>query len=138
MSDRYIYLYYHLYNTPTTPCAQDIILNHFAYLENVEDLPTDSNRQIYYGNSRDNEYSVKIEYSLSEPSSSDDTFFLMVSPLSAQSPLDDQFFHIVSPHLMIINSFQNSNTFHSPNVNEISGQKKRKLIINSNNSIKIK
>ena len=39
---------------------------------------------------------------------------------------------------MIINSSQNSNVFDSINVNEISGQNKRKLIINSNDSIKLK
>ena len=33
MSDRYIYLYCHLYKAPTTPCAQDIILNNFVYLK---------------------------------------------------------------------------------------------------------
>ena len=32
MSNRYIYLYCHLYKAHTTPCPQDIILNHFAYL----------------------------------------------------------------------------------------------------------
>ena len=132
MSDRCIYLYCHLYKAPTTPCAQDIILNHFTYLEVVEELPTDSNRQIYYGDSRDNEYSAKIEYPSSGPSSSDDTFSLMVSPVSAPSPLDNQFFYIVSPYSMIKNSSQNSNNFDSSNVKDISGQKKRKLIINSN------
>jgi len=60
MFDRYIYLYCHLYKAPTTPCAQDILLNHFAYLEVVEELPTDSNRQIYYGDCRDNDHSVKM------------------------------------------------------------------------------
>ena len=132
MSDKCIYLYCHLYKVPTTSCPQDIILNHFTYLEVVEELPTDSNCQIYYGDSRDNEHSVKIEYPLSYPSSSDDMFSLMVSPVSAPSPLDNQFCHIVSPYSMIINSFQNSNIFDSVNVKDISGQKKRKLIINSN------
>ena len=42
--DRYIYLYCHLHKAPTTPYAQDILLNHFAYLEFVEELPTDFNR----------------------------------------------------------------------------------------------
>ena len=46
MFNRNIYLYCHLYKAPTTPCDRDIILNHFAYLEVVEELPTDSNRQI--------------------------------------------------------------------------------------------
>ena len=32
MLDRCIYLYCHLYKAPTTPCAQDIILNHLVYL----------------------------------------------------------------------------------------------------------
>ena len=64
-----------MYKAPTTPDAQDIILNYFDYLEVVEELPTDSNRQIYYGDSRDNEYSVKKEYS-SSGSSSDDAMFL--------------------------------------------------------------
>ena len=45
----YIYLYCHLYKSPTTPCVQDIILNHFVYIEEVEELPTDSIRQVYYG-----------------------------------------------------------------------------------------
>ena len=49
MSDRYIYLYFHLYKAPTTPCVQNIIFNHFIYIEVVEELPTYSNRQIYYG-----------------------------------------------------------------------------------------
>ena len=91
-SDRYIFLYFHLYKVPITPFAQDTILNHFAYLEVVEDLPTDSNRQNYYGDRRDNEHSVKIEYPLSGPSSSDDTFSLIISPVSAPSPLDNHFF----------------------------------------------
>ena len=122
MFDRCIYFYCHLYKAPTTPCVQDILLNHFAYLEVVEELPTDSNRQIYYGDSRDNEYSAKIEYPSSGPSSSDDTFSLMVSPVSVPSPLDNQYCHIVSPYSMIINSSQNSNIFDNFNVNEISGQ----------------
>ena len=41
MINRNTYLYCHLYKAPTTPCDQDIILNHFAYLEVVEELPTD-------------------------------------------------------------------------------------------------
>ena len=127
-----IYVYCRLYKAPTVPCDQDIMLNHFTYLEVVEELPTDSNRQIYYGDSRDNEHSVKIEYPSSEPSSDNDTFSLMISPVSAPSPLDNHFCHIVSPYSIIINSSQNSNIFDSSNVNEISGQKKRKLIINSN------
>ena len=36
MSDRYIYLYCHLYKVPIVPCAQDITLNHFAYLEVIK------------------------------------------------------------------------------------------------------
>ena len=74
MFDRYICLYCHLYKTPTTPCVQDILLNHCAYLEFIEVLPTDSNCKIYYGDSRDNNNSVKMEYPSSGPSSSDDTF----------------------------------------------------------------
>ena len=127
-----------MYKAPTTPCVQDIILIHFAYLEVVEELATGSNRQIYYGDSRDNEHSVKIEYSSSGCSSSDDNFSLSDSPVSAPSPLDNQFCHIVSPYSMVITSYQNSNIFDSSNVNEISGQKKRKLIINFNDSIKLK
>ena len=95
MFDRYICLYCHLHKAPTTPCAQGTILNHVAYLEVVEELPTDSNRQIYYGDSRDNEHSVKIEYPSSGPSSSDDTFSLLVFPVSAPLPLDNQFCHVV-------------------------------------------
>ena len=121
MFDRYIHLYCHFYKAPTTPCAQDILLDHFVYLEVVEEVPTDSNRQIYYGDSRDNDHSVKMEYPSSGPSSSDDTFSLLVSPVSAPSPLDNHFCHIVSPYSMIINSTQNSSVFHSSNVNEISG-----------------
>ena len=49
VSDRYIYLYCHMYKAPITTCVQDIILNHFVYREVVEELPTYSNRQIYYG-----------------------------------------------------------------------------------------
>ena len=48
ISDRNVYLYCHLYKAPTTPCSQDIIINHFAYLEVVEELPTNSIRRIYY------------------------------------------------------------------------------------------
>ena len=62
----------------------------------------------------------------------------MVSPVSAPSPLDNQFCHIISPYSMIINSSQNSNEFDSSNVKDISGQKKRKLIIKSNDSLKRK
>ena len=138
MFDRYIYLYYHLYKAPTTLCVQDILLNRFAYLEVVEELPTDSNRQIYYGDCRDNDHSIKMEYPSSVPSSSDDTFSPMVSTVSAPSQIDNQFCHIVSPYSMIINSTQNSNVFDSSNVNEISGQKKRKLISNSNDPMKLK
>ena len=127
-----------MYKTPTTLCAQDIIFNHVAYLEVVEELPTDSNHQIYYGDSRDNEYSVNMEYPSSGPSSSDDTCSLMVSPISASSPLDNQYCHVLSPYSMTISSSQNSNVFDNSNVNEISGQKKRKLVINSNNSMKLK
>ena len=93
-----------MYKALTTPCAQDIILNHFAYLEVVEEPPTYSIRQICYGDRCDNAHSVKNEYPLSRSSSSDDTFSLMVSPLSALSPSDNQFYHIVSPYLMIVNS----------------------------------
>ena len=132
MFDRYIYSCCHLYKAPTILCAQDILLNHFACLEVVEELPTDSNRQIYYGDSRDNDHSVKMEYPSSGPSSSDDTFSLMVSPVSAPSPLDNQFCYNVSPYSMIKNSYQNTNNFDSSNVKDISGQKKRNLIINSN------
>ena len=39
---------------------------------------------------------------------------------------------------MIITSYQNSNIFDSSNINETSGQKKLKLIINLNDSIKLK
>ena len=74
MSDRYIYLYCHLYKVVTTLCDQDIILNHFAYFNIIEELPTDSIRQIYYGDCRDNARSVKIDHSISGPSSSDDVF----------------------------------------------------------------
>ena len=45
-SDRYIYMYYHLYKAPITPRVQDVIL--FSYLEEVEGLPTDSIRKMYY------------------------------------------------------------------------------------------
>ena len=127
-----IYLY--IVKVLTSSCARDSILTHFAYLDVVEELPTDSIRQIYYGDSRDNAHSVKIECPLSGPSSSDDTFSLMVSPVSAPSPLNNQF--CVSTYSMIINSSQNSNTFDSSNVTYISGQKKRKLIINSIDSLK--
>ena len=63
MSDRCIYLYCHLNKAPTTPCVPDIILNHFTYLEEVEELPTDSIRHMYYGDRCDNMHSVKIEHS---------------------------------------------------------------------------
>ena len=106
MSDRYIYLYYHLYKVPTTPCDQDIILNHLAYLEDVEELPTYSIRQIYYGDRCNNANSVNIEYPLSGPSSFDDTFSLMVSPVLAPSPLYNQICHIISPYSMTVNSSQ--------------------------------
>ena len=132
ISDRYIYLYCHLYKAPTTLCAQDIILNHFAYLEVVKGQLTDSIRQIYYSDRRDNAHSVKIEHPLSGPSSSDDTFSLMVSLVSVPSLLDNQFCHIVSPYSMIVNSSPKLSTFDSSNIKGISGQKKGKLIINSN------
>ena len=47
MPDMYIYLYCHLHKAPTAPCDQDIILNYFAYFEVVEELPTESIRQIF-------------------------------------------------------------------------------------------
>ena len=97
MSDRYIYLYCHLYKAPTTPCAQYIILNHFEYFEVDEELPTDFIRQIYYGDRRDNTHSVKYEHPISDPTSFDDTCSLMVSPLSAPSPSDNPFCHTISP-----------------------------------------
>ena len=37
MSDRYIYLYCHLYNASITLCTHDIILNHFVYLQVIEE-----------------------------------------------------------------------------------------------------
>ena len=89
MSDRYIYVYCHFYKAPTTPCAQDIILNHFAYLKVVEELPTDSNCHIYYGDSRDNDHCVKMEYPSSVPSSSDETFSPLVSSVLAPSQIDN-------------------------------------------------
>ena len=104
MSDRYIYLYCHMYIAPTTPCAQYIILNHFEYLEVDEELPTDFIRQIYYGDRRDNAHSVNNEYFISDPSSSDDACSLMISPLSALSPSDNPFYHTISPYPMIVNS----------------------------------
>ena len=91
-----------MYKDPTTSYVQDIILNHFSYLEVVEELPIYSNRQIYYGDSRDNEHFVKIEYPLSEPSSSGDTFSVMVSPVSAPSQLDNQ---ILSYCVSIFNDY---------------------------------
>ena len=60
MSDRYTYLCCHLYKALTTQCAQDIILNHFAYLEIVGELPIDSISQIYYGDRRGNSHSEKL------------------------------------------------------------------------------
>ena len=59
----------------------------------------------------------------------------MVSPLSALSPSDNQFCHIVSPYLMIVNSSQKMSIFDSSNLKDISGQKKRKMIIYSNESL---
>ena len=59
MSDMYMYLYHHLYKCPTTSYTQDIILNHFAYLEVVEELPIDSFCQIYHDDHRDNARSGK-------------------------------------------------------------------------------
>ena len=85
-----------MYKDPTTPYVQDIILNHFAYLEVIEELPTHSNRQIYYRDSRDNEHSAKIEYPLSESSSSNDTFSPIVPPVSAPSPLENYYFYCFS------------------------------------------
>ena len=123
MSYRYIYLYCPFYKALTTPCAQDIILNHFSHLDVVEELPIDSNRQIYYGDSRDSAYSVKNEYHLSGSSYSGDTFSLILPPVSAPSPLDNQCCHIISSYSMIINSSQNSNEFDSSNVKYMPGQK---------------
>ena len=85
MSDRYIYICIVVCTNLPQLCALTI-------------------RQIYYGDHRDNTHSVKIEHPISRPSSSDDTFSLMVSPLSALSPSDNQFCHIVYPYLMIVNS----------------------------------
>ena len=65
-------------------------------------------------------------------------FSLMVSPVSASLPLDNQYCHIVSPYSMIVNSSQNSNILDHSNVNENYCQKKRKLISNSNDSMKLK
>ena len=93
-------------------------------------------RQLCYGDRCDNEHSVKIEYPLSRPSSSNDTFSLMVSPVSAPSPLYNQFCRIVSEYLMIVDSSKKLSVFDSSNVKTISGQKKTKLIINSNDSFK--
>lgn len=56
-SDRNIYLYYHVYKSPTTPCIEDIRLNHFAYLDLIEYLdecPTTCNREINYSDHRRN------------------------------------------------------------------------------------
>ena len=113
MSDRYIYLYCHLYKAPTTLCTQDITLNHFAYLEVVKELPTNSIRRIYYGDRRDNARSVKFYHPTSAPSSSDDTFSLMVSPLSVPSSSDNLNFHIISSYSMIVNSLQKLSNFGS-------------------------
>ena len=126
MSDKYIYLYCHLYKVPTAPCAQDITLNHFAYLEVIKKLPTDSICQIYYGYRRKIAHCVKIKYLSSRPSSSDGLFSLMVSPLSVPSQQNNQFCHIISPYSMIVSE--------SSNVKDISDKKKQKLIINSNES----
>ena len=89
MSDRYTYLCCHLYKALTTQCAQDIILNHFAYLEVVKGQLTDSIRQIYYSDRRDNAHSGKKYHPILLYSSSSDIFSLMVSPLSVPSSLDN-------------------------------------------------
>ena len=68
-------MYCRLYKAPITSCTQNIILNHVAYLGDVEELPTDFIRQFCYGDRRDNARSVKIEHPISGPSSSDDIFF---------------------------------------------------------------
>ena len=53
----------------------------------------------------------------------------MGCPVSKPSALDSQFCHIVFPYSM-------TNIFDDSNINEIYGQKKRKFIIKSNDSIK--
>ena len=79
MSDMYIYVYFHLYRHPFTPCTHRIVLNHFAYFEFSEELPTNYIRQIYYCDRRDNARSRKIGHPISAPSLSDDVFSLIVS-----------------------------------------------------------
>ena len=59
----------------------------------------------------------------------------MVSPVSVPLSLDNQFCHIVSPYLMIVNSSQKMSIFDSSNLIDISSQKKRKMIIYSNESL---
>ena len=136
MSDKFIYMYCHMYNTPTTPCHQDIIRHRFAYLDVVEELPTDSMHQIYYDDRRDNVRSGKIDHPISIPSSSGHSFSLMVTYLSAPSISDNSFCHIFSPYSKIVNLSQRLCNFESSKVKDNSGQKKRKLIINSNISLK--
>ena len=52
-------------------CTENIILNRFVYLEAVEELPTDTIRQIYYGDRRNHARSEKNGH----PILVDDTFF---------------------------------------------------------------
>ena len=60
-------MYCRLYKAPITSCTENIILNHVAYLGDVEELPTDFIRQFCYGYRRDNTRSGKIVHPILVP-----------------------------------------------------------------------
>ena len=132
MSDRYIYLYCYLYKTPINPCNQDVILNYFVYFQVVEELPTDSIRQICYGDRRDNPRYGKNNHPISIPSFSDDIVSLVLSSSY------NLFFRIVSPYSNIVDLSQKLCNFERSKVEDNYCQKKRKLIINPNVTLKKK
>ena len=107
MSDMYIYVYFHLYKNPFSPCTHRIVLNHFAYFDFSEELPPDSIRQIYYCDRRDNARSRNIGHPISAPSLSDDVFSLIVSSISVPSSSYNSFvvlFHHIQRLLIRLKS----------------------------------
>ena len=127
-------MYCRLYKAPITSCTQNIILNHVAYLGDVEELPTDFIRQFCYGDRRDNARSGKIVHPILVPSFSNDTFSLMVSLLSVPSSSDNSFCHIFSPYQRLLIRLKSCAMLKGrrSKVKDNSCQKKRILIINYN------
>ena len=95
-------------------------------------LQTDSIRQIYYSDRRDNERSGKFGHPIPVPSFSDDTFSLIISLLLVPSLLDNSFYHIFPLYSKIVNTSQKLCNFERSKIEDNYFQKKRKLNINSN------